>query len=151
MQFSRLMWMRQKRSQAKKESKPCQHLSSIKTEKDLKTLLELIKTESEAPLQSTHEFAWMKISISNKPQNKFVILSWLLPWFSPTKVLLPTTCWQQKVHAWTVDLSIALQSMDFVKWFVPSSDRAKLPVKRFGDEGMTMKVCNWLFIPELQF
>ena len=52
--------MRQRRSQAKKESKPCQPLSSIKTEKDLKTLLELIKTESEAPLQSTHEFVRMK-------------------------------------------------------------------------------------------
>ena len=62
--------MRQKRSQAKKESKPCQHLSSIKTGKDLKTLLELIKTESEAPLQSTHEFAWMKISIRNISNRK---------------------------------------------------------------------------------
>ena len=49
------MWMRQRRSLVKKESKLCQHSSSIRTENDLKTSLELIKTESEAPLQSTHE------------------------------------------------------------------------------------------------
>ena len=66
----RLMSTRQRRSQVKKVSKPCQHLSSIRTENDLKTLLEPIKTESEAPLQNTHEFAWIQYS----PQNKFEII-----------------------------------------------------------------------------
>ena len=69
--------MRQRRSLVKKESKLCQHSSSIKTENDLKTSLELIKTESEAPSQSTHEFTLdIKIFVVNLSNRKinFILL-----------------------------------------------------------------------------
>ena len=118
--FPRLMWMRQRRSQAKKESKPCQPLSSIKTEKDLKILLVLIKTESEAPLQSTHKFARMKISILNISNRKInlTLLFYLVVFFLIVTLiclcLRQRCCWQlvcsKKVYAWTMDLSIRKHS-----------------------------------------